>query len=132
MEFIKLYLISFISLIGLDSIWLTKVSPKLYKEQIGHLMADKPNLPAAGLFYAIYILGLVIFIVQPAVSKESVMYAATRGALFGLVAYATFDLTSLAVLKDWPVKITIIDLIWGSVLTAGVCALATFVALRLK
>ena len=132
MEFIKLYALSFVSLIGLDAIWLTTISPKLYKEQIGHLMAKKPNLPAAGLFYAIYIVGLVVFIVQPAVQKESIMYAASRGALFGLVAYATFDLTSLAVLKDWPIKITVIDLIWGSVLTASVCALATFLALRFK
>jgi len=95
-------------------------------------MADKPNLPAAGLFYMIYIVGLVVFVVQPAVQKESIMFAATRGALFGLVAYATFDLTSLAVLKDWPVKITVIDLIWGTLLTAAVCALATFIALKIK
>lgn len=95
-------------------------------------MADKPNLGAAGLFYLIYITGLVVFVVQPAVQKESIMYAASRGALFGLVAYATFDLTSLAVLKNWPVKITVIDLIWGSVLTASVCALASFLALRVK
>ena len=132
MEFLKLYVISFISLIGLDALWLTRVAPKLYKEQIGHLMADKPNLPAAGLFYMIYIVGLVVFVVQPAVQKESIMFAATRGALFGLVAYATFDLTSLAVLKDWPVKITVIDLIWGTLLTAAVCALATFIALKIK
>jgi len=131
-EFLKLYVISFISLIGLDALWLTRVAPKLYKEQIGHLMADKPNLPAAGLFYMIYIVGLVVFVVQPAVQKESIMFAATRGALFGLVAYATFDLTSLAVLKDWPVKITVIDLIWGTLLTAAVCALATFIALKIK
>lgn len=121
-----------VSIIGLDSLWLTKISPKLYKEQIGHLMADKPNLPAAGLFYIIYILGLVVFVVQPAVDKGSVLYAATRGALFGLVAYATFDLTSLAVLKNWPLKITLIDLTWGAVLTSGVCTLATFIALRAK
>lgn len=132
MEFIKLYLISFACFLGIDALWLAKISPKLYKEQIGHLMAEKPNLGAAGLFYLIYILGLVVFIVQPAVQKESLMYAASRGALFGLVAYATFDLTSLAVLKNWPVKITVIDLIWGSVLTASVCALATFIALRIK
>lgn len=132
MEFIKLYALSMVSIIGLDSLWLTKISPKLYKEQIGHLMADKPNLPAAGLFYIIYILGLVVFVVQPAVDKGSVLYAATRGALFGLVAYATFDLTSLAVLKNWPLKITLIDLTWGAVLTSGVCTLATFIALRAK
>lgn len=132
MEFLKLFGLSFASLIALDALWLTKISPKLYKEQIGHLMAEKPNLAAAGLFYVIYIIGVVIFVVQPAVEQKSVMYALTRGALFGFVAYATFDLTSLAVLKDWPLKITIIDLIWGSTLTAGVSTIATAIALKLN
>lgn len=132
MEFLKLFGLSFASLIALDALWLTKISPKLYKEQIGHLMAEKPNLAAAGLFYVVYIIGVVIFVVQPAVDQKSVMYALTRGALFGFVAYATFDLTSLAVLKDWPLKITIIDLIWGSTLTAGVSVIATAIALRLN
>ncbi len=95
-------------------------------------MAQKPNLAAAGLFYVVYIIGVVIFVVQPAVEQKSVMYALTRGALFGFVAYATFDLTSLAVLKDWPLKITIIDLIWGSTLTAGVSTIATAIALKLN
>jgi uncharacterized membrane protein len=132
MEFLKLFGLSFASLIALDALWLTKISPKLYKEQIGHLMAEKPNLAAAGLFYVIYIIGVVIFVVQPAVEQKSVMYALTRGALFGFVAYATFDLTSLAVLKDWPLKITVIDLIWGSTLTAGVSVIATAIALKLN
>lgn len=132
MEFLKLFGLSFASLIALDALWLTKISPKLYKEQIGHLMAEKPNLAAAGLFYVVYIIGVVIFVVQPAVEQKSVMYALTRGALFGFVAYATFDLTSLAVLKDWPLKITIIDLIWGSTLTAGVSTIATAIALKLN
>lgn len=132
MEFLKLFGISFASLIALDSVWLTKVSPKLYKSQIGHLMTEKPNLAAAGLFYIIYIIGAVVFVVQPAIEQKSLMYALTRGALFGLVAYATFDLTSLAVLKDWPIKITIIDLLWGTTLTAAVCGLATFIALKLQ
>lgn len=130
MEFLKLFGLSFASLIALDALWLTKISPKLYKEQIGHLMAEKPNLAAAGIFYVVYIIGVVIFVVQPAVEQKSVMYALTRGALFGFVAYATFDLTSLAVLKDWPLKITIIDLIWGSTLTAGVSVIATAIALK--
>jgi len=132
MEALKLFALTFVAFIGIDFLWLTKVAPNLYKEQIGHLMAAKPNLGAAGTFYVLYIIGLVVFIVQPAVSKESIAFAATRGALFGLVAYATFDLTSMAVLKDWPLKITVIDLIWGSVLTASVCALATFLALKLR
>lgn len=132
MELIKLYIITFISFLGIDFLWLTKVAPNLYKDQIGHLMAEKPNLGAAGLFYVLYIIGLVAFVVQPAVAKQSISFAASRGALFGLVAYATFDLTSMAVLKDWPLKITLIDLAWGSILTASVCAIATFVALKLR
>ncbi len=130
MEFIKLYALSFVSLLALDGIWLTKVAPKFYRSNIGHFMAENPNLLAAGLFYLIYIAGLVVFVVQPAVGEKSLLYAVSRGALFGLVAYATFDLTSQAVFKDWPVKVTIVDMIWGTVLTAGVCTLATWLFLR--
>ena len=93
-------------------------------------MAKKPNLLAAGLFYAIYVVGVVVFVVQPAVAEKSLGYAALRGALFGLVAYSTFDLTSQAVFKDWPAKVTVVDLLWGTVLTAGVCTLATWLFLR--
>ena len=130
MEFIKLYLLSFGSLLAIDSLWLVKVAPKFYKSNIGHLMTDNPNLLAAGLFYVIYIIGSVVFVVQPAVADKSVMFAATRGALFGLVAYSTFDLTANAVFKDWPLKVTVIDMLWGTILTAGVCSLATWLYLR--
>lgn len=130
MEFLKLYLLSFASLLAIDSLWLVKIAPKLYKSNIGHLMAANPNLIAAGLFYLIYIVGLVVFVVQPAVHAKSVMDAVTRGALFGLVAYSTFDLTANAVFKDWPAKITVIDMLWGTILSAGVCALATWLYLK--
>lgn len=130
MDFVKMYLLSFGSLLALDSLWLVKVAPKFYKSNIGHLMAEKPNLLAAGLFYVIYIVGLVVFVVQPAVADKSVLYAATRGALFGLVAYSTFDLTANTVFRDWPVKVTVIDMLWGTILTAGVCSLATWLYLR--
>jgi len=130
MEFIKLYLLSLGSLLVIDSLWLVKVAPKFYKSNIGHLMAQNPNLIAAGLFYVIYIFGLVVFVVQPAVADKSVLFAATRGALFGLVAYSTFDLTAHAVFKDWPLKVTVIDMLWGTILTAGVCSLATWLYLK--
>lgn len=132
MEFIKLYLLSFGSLLVIDSVWLTKVAPKFYKSNIGHLMAENHNLLAAGMFYLIYIVGVVVFVVQPAVDAKSLSYAATRGALFGLVAYSTFDLTSMAVLKNWPAKITIVDMLWGTVLTTGVCLLAVWVYLQIS
>ena len=128
--FLKLYALAFISLIGLDSLWLTKIAPSLYKKNIGHLMAEKPNLAAAGLFYLIYIAGAVYFVIYPAYTDKSVYAAFYRGAILGLVSYATFDLTSQAVFKNWPTKITIIDLLWGTVLTASVCALATFLSIK--
>lgn len=129
-EFLKLYVLSFASLLALDALWLTKIAPKLYKTNLGHLMADTPNLLAAGLFYCIYIVGVVVFVVQPAFDKESLTYALSRGALFGLVAYATFDLTGMAVFKNWPARITVIDLVWGTLLTAGVSLIATYLALK--
>ena len=128
--FLKLYFIAFSSLLGIDALWLTKIAPALYKKNIGHLMAEKPNLLAAGLFYVIYIAGAVYFVIYPAFLDKSPIQALLRGALLGLVSYATFDLTSQAVFKNWPTRITIIDLIWGTILTASVCALATFIALK--
>jgi len=128
--FLKLYGLSFISLIGLDLIWLVKIAPKIYKSNIGHLMSDNPNLLSAGLFYVIYIIGLVVFVVQPAYEKSSVFHSTLYGALFGFVAYSTFDLTSMAVFKNWPLKITVIDLLWGTILTASVSTLATYMAIR--
>jgi uncharacterized membrane protein len=130
MEFIKLYLLSFGSLLVIDSVWLTKVAPKFYKSNIGHLMAENPNLLAAGLFYFIYIVGVVVFVVSPAVADKSLAFAASRGALFGLVAYSTFDLTGMAVFKNWPAKVTVVDMIWGTILTMGVAVLATFIATK--
>jgi len=130
MDRVKLFFITFGSFLAIDAIWLTKVAPKLYKEQIGHLMAENPNLGAAAAFYILYIIGLIVFVIQPALAKQSISYVLTRGALFGLVAYATFDLTCMAVFKDWPLKITLIDLTWGAVLSASVCALATLVAIK--
>lgn len=129
--FLKLFAVAFVSLIGLDSLWLTKIAPKLYKDNIGHLMADKPNLIPAGIFYIIYIAGAVYFVIYPAFNEKSVFQALLRGALLGLVCYATFDLTSQAVFKNWPTKITIIDMIWGTLLTASICAVSTFIAIRL-
>lgn len=128
--FLKLYGIAFLSLLGLDSLWLAKIAPKLYKDNIGHLMADKPNLFAAGLFYMIYIAGAVYFVIYPAFTERSVSQAFLRGAILGLVSYATFDLTGQAVFKNWPAKITAIDMLWGTVLTASVCALSVLIATR--
>lgn len=127
---IYIFLITFVVFLVFDAIWLTKVSPKMYKQNIGHLMAEKPNLWAALLFYLIYIIGLVVFVVVPAINNKSISDAAIYGALFGLVAYSTFDLTSQAVFKGWPIKITVIDLFWGTSVTALVTTVVYWISTK--
>jgi uncharacterized membrane protein len=119
-----MFLITFATFLALDSVWLGLVAPKLYKNNIGHLMADKPNLVAALIFYLLYILGLLVFVLLPAIHDKNIAKAAYLGALFGLVAYATFDLTGQAVFKNWPTKITLIDMAWGTTVTTGVSSVA--------
>lgn len=95
---------------ALDAIWLSVVANRFYKSQIGFILAEKPNMIAAVIFYAIFIVGLVVFVINPA---ETPLKALVLGALFGLVTYATYDLTNQATLAKWPVTLTIVDLIWG-------------------
>lgn len=114
----------------LDALWLTIVANKFYKDQLGALLLDKPNMPAAIAFYVIYVIGIVVFAVMPAVAAGDWKLALGLGALLGLVAYATYDLTNLATLKDFPVKIVIVDLIWGAALTATVATLTYLIVSR--
>lgn len=111
----------------LDYLWLGVIAKKLYYSEMGKLLLEKPNMVPALLFYAIYVIGLVVFVINPACSKGSLAYAAGYGALFGLVAYATYDLTNLAVMKGISTKIVVIDLIWGVVLTTVVSVLTVLV-----
>ena len=104
----------------LDFIWLGFIAKKLYYDEMGSILLEKPNMPAALLFYVIYVVGVVMFVVSPALEKDSWQYALGYGALFGLVAYATYDLTNLATLKGFSSKIVVIDLLWGMALTAAV------------
>lgn len=109
----------------IDIVWLALIAPKLYKANIGHLMADKPNLPAAGVFYLLYIAALLFFVIDPALVRGSAWQAVWTGAFLGLVMYATYDLTNLATMKDWPLKITAIDLAWGTFITAATSGIVT-------
>ena len=103
-----------------DFVWLTTIAQKVYDRRMGHLLADSPNVGAAVLFYAIFLAGLVFFVVHPAVDAGSWQRALLAGAFFGLVTYATWDLTNLAVLKDFPASIVPIDMAWGTFLAASV------------
>ena len=125
--FIKLYAIALPVFFAIDIVWLGLVAKDFYRAQIGTLMKSEVNWAAAIIFYLIFIAGLVIFVVIPALEKGSWIQAVVFGAFFGLVCYATYDLTNLAVAKDWPILVTIVDLAWGAVLAASVSAITYFI-----
>ena len=109
-------------------LWLGLIARKFYAQQLGFLMKDPISWTPAILFYLLFVGGLVIFIIAPAMEKKSIFYALAYGALFGLITYATYDLTNLATLKQWPLLVTMVDLVWGTVLAASVSAITYWIA----
>ncbi|KKQ30065.1 MAG: hypothetical protein US68_C0012G0005 [Candidatus Shapirobacteria bacterium GW2011_GWE1_38_10] len=124
---IKQYFVALFTFLIIDGVWLTVVAKNFYAKHLGFLMAKTPNLAAAGIFYLIYILGMVVLIIAPALQKGSIMTAILTGALFGLCGYATYDLTNLATIKDWPVLVTVVDLIWGTFLSGAVAGVSYWI-----
>ncbi len=114
----------------LDFVWLGYIAKKLYYGEMGKILLDKPNMIPALVFYVIYVVGVVVFVVNPAIAKGSLIHAIGYGAMFGFVAYATYDLTNLATLKGFSAKVVVIDLIWGAVLTAAVAGVTYLVLHR--
>jgi len=112
--YLKLYLSTLVAFFAIDMIWLGLVARTVYRKYIGYLMAPNPNWIAAFLFYLLFIVGILFFVVVPGLADNSVKTTLLRAALFGLISYATYDLTNLATLKDWPLTITIVDLLWGT------------------
>lgn len=130
MEYIKMYFITLIVFFAIDLTWLGVIAKNLYRQQLGFIMKENVNWVAAISFYMIFILGVVYFIVNPAILKDSWRYALFIGMLFGFITYATYDLTNLATLKDWPLKITVIDLIWGTSLGGLTSVISFFINRR--
>ena len=126
--FIKLFLIALPVFVVIDMIWLVLVAKNFYQEHIGFLMRPDINWLAAIIFYLLFILGLITFVISPALDRHSWSHALLFGALFGLITYATYDLTNLATIKDWPLIVTIVDLIWGAVLACSVSVITYFIA----
>ena len=126
--FIKLFLIALPVFFAIDIVWLAFVAKKFYNRQIGYLMRPDVNWYAAVIFYLLFISGLVVFVITPAVEKHSLTHALFYGALFGLVTYATYDLTNLATLKEWPILVTVVDLVWGMVLSASISVITYLIA----
>lgn len=112
------YLLTAVVFFAIDMVWLGVVARNIYQKYLGNFLSSQVNWTAAIIFYLLFIVGILVFAVYPAVGKGSVMSAVILGALFGFIAYATYDLTNLATLKDWPIQIVVIDMVWGAVLSA--------------
>ncbi|WP_020695755.1 DUF2177 family protein [Reyranella massiliensis] len=124
------YLASGLIFFVIDAVWLHLASERLYRQHIGHLLADSFNLVPAILFYLIYAFGIVVFAVAPALKAGSWSTASLLGACLGLVAYATYDLTNQATLRSWPVVVTLVDCAWGAFLTSIAATFAYYVVSR--
>ena len=123
--FLTLYAMSVPVFFAIDMVWLGLVAKNFYVSQVGNLMGPI-NWPAAILFYLVFLVGLTFFAMYPAVLKNSLLTAAVLGGLFGFFTYATYDLTNLATLKGWPLSVTIVDMIWGTILGASVSVVTVF------
>jgi uncharacterized membrane protein len=126
--FAKLFSIALPVFFAIDMVWLAVVAKNFYQKQIGFLMKPDISWLAAIIFYLLFITGLIVFVITPAMVRQSWVHALLYGALFGLVTYATYDLTNLATVKDWPLLVTLVDLAWGSVLAASVSVITYLIA----
>ena len=130
LKHLAVYFSFLLSLVVSDLIWLLGIAKNLYRDEMGSLMASEPKLLAGLGFYLLYALGASIFVIIPAISKQSWLYAVQYGALFGLFCYMTYDLTNLAVIRDFPVRLAFIDIAWGSAVTALSATIAYWVGTR--
>lgn len=115
----RIYFKTFLSFLCVDFFWLSYIAPSFYRAHISHLLAPQTNLVAAGAFYLIFIGGMVFFGVYPSLEFRKPLRVFLQGGAYGFFTYATFDLTSQAVFKDWPTVVTLVDLLWGTLLSGG-------------
>lgn len=127
-----IYLSFLTALIAIDLVWLLGIAENLYRNEMGDLMASEPKLLAGLAFYLLYAVGVCIFVIVPALSKQSWIYALQYGALFGLFCYMTYDLTNLAVVRNFPIQLAFIDIAWGSFVTALCASFAYWVGSRIS
>jgi uncharacterized membrane protein len=130
-QMVLLYLITLVVFFLIDTVWLGVVAKGFYRKHLGSLISPKVVWPAAILFYLLFIVGLLVFVVRPALVQGGPLQALIFGALFGVISYATYDLTNLATLKDWPLAVTVVDLAWGACLGGLVSWLSVLAARRL-
>lgn len=114
--YLKLYLITLAAFLAIDMLWLGLIARGLYSQHLGFLLNPRVNWIAAILFYLLFVAGLIFFVVAPGLREFSLIRTLAMGAFFGLLTYATYDLTNLATIRGWPVVITVIDILWGMTL----------------
>jgi uncharacterized membrane protein len=124
----KAYCLTLLVFLAVDFLWLGLIAKGLYQRYVGHLFSEQVNWAAAFLFYFLFVLGLMVFVIYPAIKASAMTQALWMGMLFGLVAYATFDLTNLALLRGWPATITVVDILWGIVLSGIVSTAGYWIA----
>jgi len=127
MKLVYLYLLTLPVFFVIDMLWIGFLAKGFYRNNLGHLLRPDINWTAALIFYIIYIVGILIFATLPALEKHSLSHAVVMGALFGFFAYATYDLSNLATLKDWPINVVFVDIVWGMFLTASVASASFFI-----
>jgi uncharacterized membrane protein len=126
------YLVTLVLFVSIDLIWLGIIAKNFYRAEIGSLMAEQMSLPAAALFYLIYCAGLMVFVIQPSAAIGGWSRALILGTLFGFVAYATYDLTNLSTLRGWSIKLSVVDMVWGAILSGVTAAAVLAIADRLS
>jgi uncharacterized membrane protein len=129
--FLKLYALALPIFFAMDMVWLGLVAKNFYRKQLGFLMSGEVTWAAAILFYLLFIGGLVFFVIMPTMEKGSWVRALLVGALFGLITYATYDLTNLATVKNWPLLVTVVDLVWDTTLAAAVSTATYLIAKKI-
>ena len=124
------YAVSVPVFFAIDIIWLGVIARGFYRESLEHLLAPNVNWTAAVIFYFLFLVGILIFALIPGMEKRSLAYTCSMAAVFGFIAYATYDLTNLATLRDWPLMMSIVDMFWGSFLSASTAAI-TYLIMKL-
>ena len=127
LQYVYIYLATVPVFFIIDMLWIGFIAKDFYAKQIGSLLGPI-NWSAAIIFYLLYIIAIIVFAVAPALAQKSFITALTLGAFFGFIAYATYDLTNLATLKNWPLTVTLVDMLWGTVLTGAVASISYFIA----
>ena len=125
------YLAALTTFVVADMVWLGLMTPRFYRPTLGDILVTGVNLPPALVFYLLYPVGLVIFVVNPALKSGSIGPALLYGALFGFFTYATYDLSNYATLRNWSLPLTVVDIAWGSVLAALAAAVSFWLVTRL-